>query len=122
MTDQNSDNLSDELRHFGDSLKQFFKSAWESDERQKIQVEIEHSLDEVAKSLNQAADDFSASQEGQQLKSEFDDLKKRVESGELSEKIQNDLKLTLRKVSSELDQAANRWSKPDSDETNKPTE
>jgi hypothetical protein len=112
MSENNNQDLSDELRQFGKSLKHFFKSAWESDERQQLQTEIEHSLDEVARSLNQAADDFSASQEGQQLKSEFDDLKQRVESGELGDKIQHDLKQTLRKVSEELDQASNRWSKP----------
>jgi len=112
MSENNNQDLSGELRQFGKSLKHFFKSAWESDERQQLQTEIEHSLDEVARSLNQAADDFSASQEGQQLKSEFDDLKQRVESGELGDKIQHDLKQTLRKVSEELDQASNRWSKP----------
>ncbi|NMC55080.1 MAG: hypothetical protein GYA48_15740 [Chloroflexi bacterium] len=112
MSENPNPDLSDELRQFGQSLKNFFKSAWESQERQQIQTEIEHSLDEVARALNQAADDFTQSQQGQQLKAEFDDLKQRVESGELSDKIQNDLKNTLRQVTQELDQAASRWSQP----------
>lgn len=114
MSENPNPDLSDELRQFGQSLKNFFRSAWESQERQQIQNEIEHSLDEVARALNQAADDFTQSRQGQQLKAEFDDLKQRVESGELSDKIQNDLKNTLRQVTQELDQAASRWSQPSS--------
>ncbi|MDR3575178.1 MAG: hypothetical protein P4L50_15065 [Anaerolineaceae bacterium] len=117
MNDPNSQetNLSDEIRNLGKNLGLFFQAAWASPERQQVQKEIEVSLNEVGVELNKAATEFAQSETAKQLKSDLSDLNKRFESGELQKKAQNELLDALRRVSVELEKAANRWSVDDKD-------
>jgi hypothetical protein len=112
MSDPNLEesNLSDEIRNLGKNLSSFFKSAWASSERQRVQKEIEASLTEVGDELNKAANEFAQSETGKQLKSDLSDLNSRMENGELQKKAQDELLGALRKINEELDKASKRWS------------
>ncbi len=78
--------LGDEIRDFGKSLGDFFKSAWDSEERKEVEEDITSALNEVADTFRQLADDITTGETGQQIKAEYKDLKERVDSGELKER------------------------------------
>jgi len=97
--------LADEFRSLGENLKTFFQTAWESEERKKLQQEIEAGMAELGRSLSQAASEFKGGPAGQQLKSDFQDLHERVRSGEVETKIRAELLSVLRTVNTELEKA-----------------
>jgi len=103
-------NLSEEFRNLGRSMKNFLESAWSSEERQKLQQELEKGINEIASSITEAAEEFTQSETGRQLKQDWKDLEDRVESGELQNKIRTDLKTALQKASEELERAAKNFS------------
>jgi ATP:corrinoid adenosyltransferase len=98
--------LADEFRKLGENLKNAFRSTWESEERRRLQREIEDGLSDIAASLNDAARDFAASPTGQQLKADWQDLEGRVRSGEMETKIRDELVKALRMINTEIEKAA----------------
>jgi hypothetical protein len=98
--------LAEEFRKLGLNLKEAFASAWESDERKRLQREIEDGLAEVASTLQGAAQEFSASPTGQQLKADLKTLEARVQSGELETKIRDEFVRALRAINAELEKVA----------------
>jgi hypothetical protein len=113
MSDQteNEGNLSEELRALGENLIKTLRSVWESPELKKLQEEMEEGLNQLGTTLKEEASSFKESPTGQQLKSDFEDLRQRVRSGELEAKAREELLNTLRMVNAELDKAATRWSR-----------
>jgi len=55
------DELGDELRALGANLRAMLQAAWESDERRRAQQEIETGLEDLARTLRSAGQEFSAS-------------------------------------------------------------
>lgn len=98
--------LGGELRRLGENLRQVFTTAWASDDRQRIQRELEAGLTEVAEALKSAADDFRQSDAGRQFEQEVRDLGQRIQSGELESHVRADLMQVLRTINAELDRAA----------------
>lgn len=109
-----NDNISDQLNELGKNLRAALQSAWESEERRKLQKEIEDGLANLGASLSQAAKDFSNSPTGQDLKEDIKDLKARWQSGEVGSKARSEVIDALRKVNDEL-QKATRKTPPPSD-------
>lgn len=103
--DQSAENLAAEFHNLGNNLKKFFQSAWESEERKNLQNEIEAGLSELGDTLKKTAEDFQESETGQKIKSEAEDLRDRVRSGEVEQKVRSDLQSFLRKLNSELEKA-----------------
>ena len=85
-----------ELRELGQNLRALLQSAWESDERKKMQGEIETGLNDLFASLSQAAKDFSESPTGQTLKSDLQDVQERIRTGEVETKIHSEVVSALR--------------------------
>jgi chromosome condensin MukBEF ATPase and DNA-binding subunit MukB len=105
----NEPDLGDELHNLGKNLSDFLRAAWASEERKRVQQDIESSLTELGKTIDKAANDFSASETGQRLKSDIHDFQKRVETGEVQQKARRELLEALKKVNQELTKAANKW-------------
>ena len=101
------DDLRSEFYNLGQSLKEAFYQAWESDERRKLQGDIEAGLSDLGVVLKEVLDDFNASEAGQQIKREVGDLSARVRSGEVESKVREDLLAALKRVNSELDKVIN---------------
>lgn len=93
-----------ELRNLGQNLKGILQAAWESEERRKLQSEIEAGLAEVQKAVG----GFAASPAGQRLKAEVHDLGERVRSGRVESQLRNDLLAALRTINAELEKAAKK--------------
>ena len=118
MTDQNptpeqGSTIEDEFVEFGRNIKKALQSAWTSEERKKLQAEIETGLNEASKALKQAKEDFSHSQAAQTLKSEAEDFQKRLQSGELEAKVRSEVLAALRMANEQLKKAFSGGSSPD---------
>jgi hypothetical protein len=122
MSDTNSnenkspnDNISEQLNELGKNLREALQSAWESEERRKLQKEIEDGLANLGASLSQAAEDFSKSPTGQSLKEDVKDLQERWRTGEVRSKAHSEIVEALRKVNTELQKATKKNPPPPSD-------
>jgi hypothetical protein len=101
--DTKSQQLKSEFEHLGDNLRQLFVSAWESEERKNFQDELERGLTDLGDSLKQTAKDFQESETGQQVKAEAEDFRDRIASGEVEQKVREDILSVLHKVNAELE-------------------
>lgn len=101
--DTKSQQLKSEFEHLGDNLRQLFVSAWESEERKNFQDELERGLTDLGDSLKQTAKDFQESETSQKVKSEAEDLRDRIASGEVEQKVREDILSVLHKVNAELE-------------------
>ena len=106
-------NLKDEFQAFGENLKKAFTSAWESEERAKVQNEIEDGINELGRALNEFVTSFSASETGQKIIQEVDDFSERLHSGEVQAKAEEGLLKTLQKVNEQLGKAAGHFTPKD---------
>ncbi len=88
--------IADELRELGKNLQALLRSAWESEERKKVQSELQTGLNELGKSISQAAAEFSQSPAGQTLKADIEDLHQRIQSGEVETKVRSEVLSALR--------------------------
>ena len=103
-----NNNISDELNELGKNLRQALQSAWESEERRKLQKEIEDGLANLGASLSKAAEDFSNSPTGQNLKEDVKDMQERWRTGEVRSKMHSEVVEVLRKVNNELKKTTNQ--------------
>jgi hypothetical protein len=110
-----NDNIGDLLNELGKNLRQMLQSAWESEERRKLQQEIEVGLANLGESLSEAARDFSDSPTGQSLKEDVKDIQERWRTGEVQSKAHNDIMDALRKVNTELKKATQKNPPPPDD-------
>jgi len=99
----------DEIRTLGKNIRGFLSAAWNSQERNDLEQAIHGNLEEIGDTLNQAANDFLASENGQQIKKDIDDLKSRAENGELQKQIRQDLHEALSLISNHLETAASHF-------------
>jgi hypothetical protein len=101
---QSGDEVLTELRELGRNLRQMLETAWQSDERKKLQQELESGLQELTSNLSQTAQEFSASPTGQTLKHDLYDLNERIRSGEVEAKLRSEFLTALRAANSSLKQ------------------
>jgi HAMP domain-containing protein len=111
-TDTHGD-LASEFRRLGKNLKEALLAAWDSEERRRLEKEIEAGLSEAADALRGAAREFSASPSGQHLREELHDLEERVRTGDLETKVRQDVVGGLRALNAELERAAGTWRSKD---------
>jgi hypothetical protein len=102
-------NLKDEFQAFGENLKNAFTSAWQSEERAKVQQEIEAGINEIGNALNEFVTSFRMSETGQKIVQEVDDFSERLHSGEVQAKAEEGLLKTLRMVNEQLGKAAGHF-------------
>jgi hypothetical protein len=107
--------IGDQLNELGKNLRDALRTAWESDERRKLQQDIEVGLANLRDSLNQAATDFSNSQTGQTLKEDVKDLNERWKTGEVGSKVRTEIADALRTVNQELQKATHKDPPPPAD-------
>jgi len=102
--------LGEEFRSLGDNLKQVLQEAWRSEERIRLQQEVETGLSDAAAALRAAAADFEQSSAGQHLKAEMQDIGEKMREGRLPDDVRRELVDMLRKLNDELKAAAVRLS------------
>jgi hypothetical protein len=105
--------LADELGKLGQNLKTMLQTAWESEERRKVQQEIEEGLAELGRVLQQASAEFDADQVGQEVKAEVTRIRQGLESGEIQGRVRTDLLKALREINEELNKFRDQWAAPE---------
>jgi hypothetical protein len=94
--------ITDQFRELGENIKNFFHSAWESEESQNFRRELQNGLNEFGKATNEAIEEFKTSETGQKFKAEAEDFKSRVESGEVEAKARAEISKVLTFINEEL--------------------
>lgn len=110
-----NDNISDQLNELGKNLRNILQSAWQSEERKKLQGEIEEGLNSMKDSINQAAQEFANTPTGKTITDDVKDFQERWRSGEVSSKARSEISEALRKVNDELQKAARKNTPPPTD-------
>ena len=111
------DDIGEQLNELGKNLRDALRTAWESDERRKLQQDIEVGLTNLRDSLNEAAMDFSNSQAGQNLKEDVKDLHERWQTGEVGSKVRSEIAEALRTVNQELQKTSQKSQPPPTDKS-----
>ena len=94
--------ITSQFRELGENIKNFFHSAWESEESQNFRQELENGLNELGRATNEAVDEFKTSETGQKFKAEAEDFKTRVETGEVEQKARQEISKVLSFINNEL--------------------
>jgi hypothetical protein len=94
--------ITSQFRELGENIKNFFHSAWESEESQKFRSELENGLNELGRVTNEAVEEFKTSETGQKFKAEADDFINRVETGEVEQKAREEISKVLNFINNEL--------------------
>ena len=94
--------ITSQFRELGENLKNFFHSAWESEESQKLRQELKNGLDELGRATNEAVDEFKTSETGQKFKAEADEFINRVETGDVEAKAREEISKVLDFINQEL--------------------
>jgi hypothetical protein len=102
------DDVVGELKALGENLRLVLQTAWESDERKKLQGEVEAGLSDLVSALQTAGTDFSKTPAGQRLKAEAQLLQERVRDSHAEERVRGELLSALRKANAELKKAASK--------------
>jgi hypothetical protein len=102
------ENLTEELRLLGRNLLSTLQAAWDRPERKNLQQEIETGISELVNTLKNEAGNVASSPTGQKVKSEAEDLRQRVQNGEVDTAIRSELLKALQTVNTELKKAATR--------------
>jgi hypothetical protein len=110
-----NDDIGDQLNELGKNLRDALRTAWESDERRKLQQEIEVGLANLGDSLSQAAKEFTDSPTGQNLKEDVKDIHERWQTGEVGTKVRSEIAEALRTVNMELQKAYQKNQPPPTD-------
>jgi ElaB/YqjD/DUF883 family membrane-anchored ribosome-binding protein len=108
-TPSSNDDFKSQFSRLGKNLEELVRSAWDSPERQNIQNQLEEGFNEVFQSLSQAASDFRASDTGRQLEQDLESLRRQIASGEVTEKMREEILSALQQVNSQLEQAVSHW-------------
>ena len=101
-----------ELNELGKNLQALLRASWESDERKKVQAELQAGLNDLGKALSQAATEFQASPAGQALKADIEDFHQRMRSGEVESKIRNEVLSALRAANEGLKKSGQKPTPP----------
>ena len=112
-----SEDIGEQLNELGKNLREALRTAWESDEWQKLQKEIQDGLANLQDTLSEAVADFSSSPSGQEFKEDVKDLHDRWRTGEVGTKVRSEIAEALRTVNRELQKATQKSPPPPSDKT-----
>jgi len=110
-----NDNIGEQLNELGKNLREALQTAWKSEERRKLQQEIEEGLANLGASLSEAAKEFSNSPTGKTIKEDVKDLHDRWHTGEVGSKARSEILDALRKVNDELQKASRKNPAPPTD-------
>jgi hypothetical protein len=102
------ENLTEEFRILGRNLLSTLQAAWDRPERKNLQQEIETGLSELVNTLKNEAGNIASSPTSQKVKSEAQDLRQRVQNGEVDTALRSELLKALQTVNAELKKAATR--------------
>lgn len=94
----------DELRNLGDNITTLLRSAWESEERKRLQNDLEAGFNELRNNLR----DMANSPTGQTIREDIEEFGERIRAGEVERAVRMEVLSALRMANDGLKKAANR--------------
>jgi hypothetical protein len=107
--------LSEEIKNLGKNLISFVRSAWESQEGQKLQQEIQAGMIELSQSLKAEVEKFSDSAPGQKIRNDIQNFQEKINLGNAEEELLIEIKNSLHSLNQELEQFSEKLFSPRSD-------
>ena len=101
--------LKEEFHNLSQNLKKIINTAWESEERKKVQTDIHQGLDELYNAINNMIDEFQVKETGKKVVKEVDDFSERLRSGEVQEQAREGILSALKKMNAELEKASTKF-------------
>jgi len=108
-----TDDLAAEFAELGKKLRNTVSAAWTSEERLKVQKEIETGLVRLRDELNAAAKTVRESESGQKVETEVKRVKADVESGKVTDDVRKGIVTGLRSLGEALDKMADNFTPVD---------
>jgi hypothetical protein len=102
-------NLREEFRNLGQNIKNVLNGVWESQERRKLQKDVQDGLNELGKAVNELIDDIQSSEAGKKVVKGVDEFGEKLRSGEVEEKAREGILSTLHKINVELEKAISKF-------------
>jgi len=105
MTEEkkSKDEVGDEFEKLGENIRQAVQGVWESEERKRIGQEIHDGLVEIGAALTRFGDEIIESPGVQRVREDVDDFSERIQSGEVAQKINDDLVSLLQTINQKLE-------------------
>ena len=105
MTEEkkSKDDIGNEFEKLGENIRQAVHGAWESEERKRISKEINDGLVEIGAAFTRLGDEIAENPGVQRVREEVDDLGERIQSGEVGQKINDELVSLLQTINKKLD-------------------
>lgn len=106
-------NVSAEFRKLGKNLTEVLRSAWDAPERKRLQQEVVTGLSELGITIREEVETFKESPTGQRIKSNAQTMgqKVRASSGEVENRVREDLLSALRTMNDQLQKAIEKMSR-----------
>lgn len=101
--------LKDEFQNLSQNLKNIINTAWESEERKKVQSDIHDGLDELYNAVNNLINELQVKEVGKKVVKEVDDFGERLRSGEVRDKANEGILSALKKMNAELEKASTKF-------------
>ncbi len=99
-----SKSVENEFERLGENLRKAVEEAWQSEERKRISQDLQAGIEEFAEALNRTAKDFIESPTGQKMRTEVDDFSRRVQEGEVADKVESELLTVLDRLNQKLEE------------------
>ena len=107
--------ITGELQNLGKQVAETLKSAWQSEERQKVENQVKEGVQSFANEIDKAMNEFREGQVGQKFKSEVSEVKSKVETSEVGGKTTAGIAQGLRWLSVELAKLADQFTSTEKD-------
>lgn len=108
--------LHEEFRNLGQNIKAALNTAWNSDERKRVQTNIQDGLNDLGNAINDLINEIQTSEVGKKVIDEVDQIGEHLRSGEVKEKTREGVLSALKKMNAELEKAADKFSSKDEKE------
>ncbi len=100
---KSKDEIGNEFEKLGENIRQVVQGAWESEERKRIGKEIHDGLIEIGETFTRLGEEFVENPGVQRVREEVDDISERIQSGEVAQKINDDLVSLLQTINQKLE-------------------
>ena len=103
--DVREENLQGELNALGENLQRAIRTVWQSDERKKLQADVEGGLEAALQHLRGELKEFQDSETGERLKADLQSVENDLRSGETATMMRQEILRVLQRLNAELEQA-----------------
>ena len=115
--DMQSVDVADELKDLGRQFADTLRTAWNSQERQRIENEIREGIKSFANELDKAISEAKDSQTAARVREEAEQVVNKVESTDVGRRVRSGLVQGLQWLSEELGRLADQFTPPEATDT-----